>query len=130
MTIPSIMTEQILAKLKELKELDAHKEAVKLDKQAAIDSILTEEIKNQLRDIDARFDPITEKFNTTIDAIEADVKQMVLNIGSTVKGVYMAVYNRGRVSWNTKALDGYAAAHPEIEQFKKTGNPSVSIRRK
>jgi len=124
------MTKQIVAKLEQLKELDAHKEVVRLDKQAAIDKVLTDEIKEQLAAIDTEFDPITENLNTTILAIEADVKQMVFNAGATVKGAYTAVYNRGRVSWNTKALDGYAAAHPEIEQFKKTGSPSVSIRRK
>lgn len=124
------MTEQVLAKLEQLKELDAHKDVVRLDKQAAIDSVLTDEIKNQLRAIDAEFDPIIENLNTTIGVIETDVKQMVLKAGETVKGEYTAVYNKGRVSWDTKSLNGYAAAHPEVEQFKKVGNPSVSIRRK
>ena len=39
-----------------------------------------------------------------------------------------AIYAAGRASWDTKALEGYAVAHPEILQFKKVGEPSVSIR--
>jgi len=39
-----------------------------------------------------------------------------------------AVYVKGRISWDNKALDGYAAAHPEIGAFRKQGDPSVSIR--
>ena len=68
------MTEQILAKLEQLKELDAHKEVVRLDKQTAIDSVLTDEMKAQLQAVDTEFDPITENLNTTIGAIELERK--------------------------------------------------------
>jgi hypothetical protein len=124
------MTQPVVAKLEQLKELDAHREIIRLDKQAAINSVLTDEIKTQLRAIDAEFDPITENINNTVGVIEAEIKEAVLSHGVTVKGAYTAIYANGRVSWDTKALDGYAAAHPEIERFKTTGSPSVSIRRK
>ena len=49
--------------------------------------------------------------------------------GASVKGEFLhAVWAKGRVNWNTSALEGYAAAHPEIEQFKTVGEPSISIR--
>lgn len=119
----------VLSKLEQLKELDAQAEIIRLDKQAAIDAIFTDEIKAQLAAIDAEFNPMTEAVNNTIGLLETEVKTAVLNHGATVKCSYTAVYNNGRVSWDTKALDGYAAAHPEINQFKKVGPPSVSIRR-
>lgn len=124
------MTKQIEGKLEQLKELDAQKEIIRLNKQAAIDAVLTDEIKAQLSAIDIEFDPLTEAVNNTIGVLETEVKTAVLSHGATIKGAYTAVFAKGRVSWNTKALDGYAAAHPEIEQFKEVGNPSVSIRRK
>jgi hypothetical protein len=34
---------------------------------------------------------------------------------------------KGRVSWDTKALDGYAVAHPEIEKLRIEGAPTVRI---
>lgn len=120
----------IISKLAQLKELDAQAEIIRLDKQNAIDSVLTPEIKAQLSAIDAEFDPLTEAVNSTIAVIEAEVKAGVLAVGESVKGDYTAVYTKGRTSWDTKALDGYAAAHPEIEKFKTVGAPSVSIRRK
>jgi len=124
------MSEQILEKLDELQDFDAQKQSVERDKQAAIDGVLTDEIKEKLREIDAEFDPIAQGLDAIIASVEDDVKQLTLSLGETVKGAYIAVYNRPRVSWNTKELDGYAAAHPEIEQFRKIGKPSVSIRRK
>jgi len=42
---------------------------------------------------------------------------------------YKAIYVKGRITWNTKALIGYAIAYPEVEQFKKVGKPSVKINR-
>ncbi|MCG3145996.1 MAG: hypothetical protein HONDAALG_03775 [Gammaproteobacteria bacterium] len=49
--------------------------------------------------------------------------------GATVKGAALsAVYAKGRVSWDNKALEGYAVAHPELLAFRSEGAPSVSIR--
>jgi hypothetical protein len=64
-----------------------------------------------------------------IEAVTNLVKSQVLSGGATVKGThYMAVYAKGRVSWDNKALDGYAVAHPEILILRKEGEPSVSFR--
>lgn len=120
----------VLQKLEQLKELDAQKEIIRLDKQAAINAVLTDEIKAQLAAIDAEFDPILGGISEASRAVESDIKIAVLSSGATVKGAYTAVFNRGRVTWDTKALDGYAAAHPEIESFREVVPPSVSIRRK
>lgn len=37
---------------------------------------------------------------------------------------------RGRVAWDTKALDVFMLALPELAKFKSEGKPSVSIRRR
>jgi len=103
-----------------------------------------DELEAQMQDeIDELYAPlrekeqlIREKYSDALSALSArssalrnKVKQEVLEYGATVKhGRYQAVWNRGRVSWNTKGLVGYAAAHPEILQFRKQGRPSVSIR--
>lgn len=70
-----------------------------------------------------------EPYREVMSAIEARVKDLVLELGETVKGdQLMAVWTKPRVSWDVKSLDGYAAAHPEILPFRHTGQPSVSIR--
>jgi len=57
------------------------------------------------------------------------VKEAVIKHKESVKGEELhAIYNKGRVSWDTNALTGYAASHPEINEFKKVGKPSVTIR--
>ncbi len=120
-------------KLKQLKELDAHLDIVQMDKKKAIDSVMTSEIKEVLNAIDAEFDEISEAIAATAATLEAEVKAEVLaNGASTKKGSdhYGASFVKGRVTWDTRALDGYAAAHPEIEKFKSPGKPSVRINKK
>ena len=66
-----------------------------------------------------------------ITALEVEIRADVLTGKATLKGdtsKWKAIYMQGRTSWNTKALEGYSAAHPEIERFRKVGEPSVSIR--
>ena len=61
--------------------------------------------------------------------LENKVKSLVVEGGKTEKGERLqAVYTKGRVSWDTKAIDGYAISHPELFAFRKEGEPSVSIR--
>ena len=99
------------------------------DKQALIDSVLTPEIKEKLNEIEAEFAPKIEELNQRNQALIDTIKGEVLAAGQTISGKYhQAVYVKGRVSWNTKALDGYVAAHPELAQFRKEGDPSVTIK--
>jgi hypothetical protein len=54
----------------------------------------------------------------------------VLKNGATVRGSYlMAVWSKGRVSWDDKGLSNYAQAHPDLLQYRKQGDPSISIRK-
>jgi len=105
-------------------------DAVNQEKSALIDTILTPEIKEKLAEIEAEFQPKIEQLSQEKSALESEIKMEVLEAGRTVKGTYHSfVFSKPRVSWDTKALDGYAAAHPEIAQFRTEGSPSVSVRK-
>jgi hypothetical protein len=117
-----------LENLNKLAELDAQRNITEMEKEKLVQSVLTPEIKQHLRDIDDEFAPQLEAINNERSQIEAEVRNDVMVSGESVKGdFYRASYVQGRTLWDTKALDGYAAAHPEIVQFKKEGAPSVRI---
>jgi hypothetical protein len=64
-----------------------------------------------------------------VRSLTEEIKADVLAAGQSVTGAHLqAVWVKGRVSWDTRRLDGYAAAHPEITAFRKIGEPTVSIR--
>ena len=119
-----------IEKLDALDELHQQLILLGADKQALIDQVLTPEIRRKLDEIEDEFSDKSGAVLEKIGDLEGAIKQDVITEGATVKGKYMmAVFSKGRVSWDTKALDGYAAAHPEVAQFRKEGAPSVSIRK-
>jgi phage host-nuclease inhibitor protein Gam len=121
---------EIKEMLDTLAEYQAQRDVMMLDKQEMVDSVLTPEIKAKIADIEAEFSDKAAGVTENISKMEAEVKQAVLDNGSSVKGnALQAVFTKGRVSWDTKSLDGYVVAHPELLPFRKEGEPSVSIRK-
>ena len=89
------------------------------------------EIQKQLADIELQRVEALATLEREIESLNAEIKQDTLGIGSTVDGKYMmAVWNKGRETWDGKLLNGFAIAHPEILSAKKVGDPSVTIRKK
>lgn len=124
------MTEDIYTQIENYSRLTAGISDVEAQKQALIERVLTPEIKEQLAEIDAEFDPRIDELNQSKAILEAQIKAQVLEAGRTIKGsLHSFTFSRPRVSWDTRGLDGYAAAHPEILQFRKEGSASVSVRK-
>ena len=99
------------------------------ERQTMIDKVITPEIKAQLENIDRGIDPVIEKFNARAAELADLIKAEVIAAGETISGEHhQAVYSKPRVSWNSKGLEGYAVAHPEILVFRTEGSPSVSLR--
>lgn len=120
----------IREKLNRLAELEAQADVLRLHFQGLRDAVLTQEQREQLADIDAEQQTALDAIKGGIDSLTAEIKAEVVGMGATVKGDHLqAVWTKGRVSWDTKALDGYAAGHPELLPFRKEGDPSVSIRK-
>jgi hypothetical protein len=79
--------------------------------------------------LEAEFAQPTSDLTLAMDTLREEIKADVLVHGGTIKGErFMAVFNKGRTSWDTERLEKYATAHPEVNEFKKVGEPSVSIR--
>ncbi len=110
---------------------DLRKELNDLDdrKKQGVALILTSELQAELDALDLEFKPEYERIQGLIADSETLTKVGVIEIGKTVKGNFlMAVFNKGRVRWDSKALDGYSKSHPELLEFRKEGNPYASIR--
>jgi len=120
----------IETKLDELSELYAQRDLSALDKQKLIDAILTDEIKAKIAEVEVEFSGKAESVNEKISLLESEVKELVKQSGASVKGQFLhAVFTKGRVTWDSKSLDGYVKAHPELAEFRKEGEPSVSLRK-
>ena len=112
--------------LEQLAELYAKRDLLTIDKSKA----MPDEIKKIVAEIDEEYQPKFDEVNKQIETLEAKVKESVIACGETVKGFGLqAVFTKGRVTWDSKVLDGLMIAVPELKQARKEGQPSVSIRR-
>lgn len=115
-----------------LNTLDEKREALKIyqaEKEKLLDAAVPAEVRKKMDDIKAEFEPIITSASAEITQLEFDIKKHVYAYGETVKGDHlMAVFVKGRQTWDNKGLDIFAEIHPEILEFRKIGEPSVSIR--
>lgn len=123
-------TDEIKQALDKLSEIYSAKDALALQKQELIDSVLTPEIKAKLAEIDAEFAPMVEAVNAQASLLETTIKAEVITAGASVKGSYLhAVYAKGRVSWDSKRLEGLMIALPALKECRSESAPSVSLRK-
>jgi hypothetical protein len=116
--------------LDQLSELYAQRDLSILDKQRLIDAILTDEIKGKIAEVEMEFSGKSESVSEKIAELETQIKQAVVANGASVKGQFIhAVYAKGRVTWDSKQLDGLMIVIPELAQARKEGEPSVSLRK-
>lgn len=93
--------------------------------------LVIEQIRTQLEALDDEFGETRREADEEVSRLEGEVKEAVRQVGESVKyeGIH-AVYMRGRVTWDNRGLSHYAETHPELLEYRRVGNPSVSIRYK
>lgn len=82
-----------------------------------------------LMDFDAEWATILENRRAKLAELEEDVKADVLALKETVEGdTVMFVWNKGRTTWDGKALDILSDKDASLLKYRKTGNPNVTVR--
>jgi hypothetical protein len=120
--------EDVSAKLERLTNLRGAADVARLDYEAKRAEIL-KKIQGELDALDLEYKPVIESVEENIATLENEIKTDVLLHGETVSGgSYRASYSQGRVSWDNEGMTKYAASHPDVLQFRKQGNPIVSLR--
>ena len=123
------MSEHIKDLLSRLDNSKAAREVFVKRREDMMNSVITDEIKQQLKDIDAELKPDFAQIDEVIANLTAEVKDACVEHGESVKGEHMRVsFIKGRVTWNSKGLEGYAVGNPEVLAFRKEGNPYASVK--
>lgn len=116
--------------LEELTELYVQQDLLAIDKKRTEKDAIPKEVANTLLEIEAEYLPKQKAINQKIEELEARIKETVKKSRSTVKGGSLqAVFSKGRITWDSKGLDGLIVAVPQLSQFRKVGDSSVSIRK-
>jgi hypothetical protein len=121
--------------LDKLSDLQSAPDAIRLQKQALLDTVLTPEIKQAMADIDAEFAEPLRVAEEAAAQVELEIREAVLAAGKVdgpYRGKFLSVsWVKGRTGgWDDKLLKGFAMSHPEILSAKKPdGEPTCSIRK-
>ncbi len=119
----------IQQKLDALDDFQCQLDFLTIQKKELIDSILTPEIRQKLADIETEFSDKAQAVQENIEKLTNEIKADVLAGRETVKGSHsMAVWVKGRVTWDTKQLDSLIPLIPQLAKARKEGEPSVTIR--
>ena len=90
---------------------------------------IPQEVREQLETIEAEYQPKLDALQEKLKSLEGIVKQLALDLETTMKGnVVMVVYRRGSTKWDEKHLERLATEYPRILEAKVEGKPSVAIR--
>ena len=120
-----------IEKLNKISELQAAQDAAllrKAEKLAELEAQIPAEIRVAMRAADDAAAEVAERTSREIEELKAEVKADVIAASLTVKGDFLeARFVKGRVTWDSAKLEGFAASHPEILPFRKQGDPSVSF---
>jgi len=110
---------------------------VTAEKKAQVDAALTAktqdvyaQVAQRKLDISAEFDDKSAGLLDNIAKLTTQIKAETVKEGKTVKGKhFMAVYNRGRITWNTDMMEAWINDHPFLNAARKEGKPSISLRK-
>jgi hypothetical protein len=120
--------EHVAEKLERLSNLRGAADVARLDYESKRAEVL-KKIQADLDALDSEYKPILESADENIAALENEIKTDVLLYGESVSGgSFRASYTQGRVSWDNEGMNRYAATHPDVIQFRKQGNPIVTLR--
>ncbi|MCA1553883.1 MAG: hypothetical protein LC737_05850 [Chloroflexi bacterium] len=122
------MSETIVAKLEQLSEMQNAADVLRLDYEAKRQEILRA-VQAELDALADEYQPLVDTLSENIESLTDEIRGDVLAHGATVKCERLqAVYMRGRVSWDTRALDHYAESHPDVQAYRREGEPRVQLR--
>ncbi|OGO12750.1 MAG: hypothetical protein A2Y53_04965 [Chloroflexi bacterium RBG_16_47_49] len=87
-------------------------------------------IAQRKAEIEAEFAGKAEAVDENIKKLTEEIKAEIRVLKVSVKAkTYQAVYNKGRITWNTDKMEAWIIDHPFLKEARKEGDPSVTIRK-
>lgn len=119
----------IEARLDELADIRKAEALTRAEYEARRIEIL-QKVQAELDALEAEYQPVLETSAARLAQLEAAIRHDVLRHGANISGHRLqALYSASRVTWDPEGVAHYAAAHPDLLQFRRQGEPSVAIRR-
>jgi hypothetical protein len=120
----------IASKLDKLAELHKLYSKLESEKREIIEKVLSPEILLKLDEIETEYSEKGKGLSENIEKLEIVIRTETQQLGKSISSSgYIAMWSKGRITWDNKGLTSYSAKHPEILEYKREGEPIVSIRK-
>lgn len=117
-------------KLNLLYELENNIDNLQRQRQEQIGATIPVEVALKVQEIENEFGQRIEMVTTEIVTLKKEVTEAILRAGTSCRGIhYLATWNKGRVTWDGKKLEGMMSIIPAIKDARKEGEPTVSFRK-
>jgi hypothetical protein len=111
------------------KGVQQEREAIQADIDAQTKAVF-DATEARKRDIEAEFFGKNEAADANIKALENEIKAAVKELKTSVKASHFnAVYVSGRITWNTDKMEAWRVAYPFLNDARREGEPSITLRR-
>lgn len=111
-------------------EYEAFLDVARMRHEDALEALVPQELKDEMRRLKALYRVETDSAQSELTELRGTIDTITLALRHTVRGERkQAVWNKGRTTWDMPALRVYAKSHPEVAALKKTGKPSVTVRK-
>lgn len=135
-----VSEEQLKKMMDEYGNYEHKRQLLNSEKQKLIDEIIPLEIQQKLNDVEdefkGKFDALDEQEKSFRKILDNYIKLFASSIKDKLAMVdkmalksqlITVTFNKGKVSWDTDKLDGFAINNPAILSFRKEEEPSVRI---
>jgi hypothetical protein len=100
-------------------------------RQAKLEETIPKKWLAAMARLDNEINAERQKLSEELETLTKEVSDVVLEQGQTVSSEHLqAVFNSGRITWESKALDALVDIHPYLAKHRKVGAPFVTIRQK
>lgn len=111
-------------------ECETFLDVARLRHEEAMEALVPQELKDEMRRLKSLYAAAISGTTSELGELRKQINAITLALQHTVRGEYrQAVWNKGRTTWDMPALKAYAKTHPEVAVLKKTGKPSVTVRK-
>jgi hypothetical protein len=97
---------------------------------AALDELMPPEVRIAIAECNAEMQPMVDAARTKTKEVEEHVRAWVLEHQEGGKAAgFEALYSAGRTTWDTKGLEKAMRLIPALADYRKSGDPYVTIRK-
>lgn len=120
----------IQEKLDRLYILRSNAVDLQLEKDKSQSAIIPKEIRDNLNMLEEKYAGHFSTLKQEMQSLEESIRRDVIQQQENYKGAsgMSALYMPGRITWDTRGLEGYSKAHPEVLELRRVGEPFVTIK--